>query len=108
MITQNLSTLIINKLSAKQYDDALAAGQINANELYLTPEEDLSRFLTREDASKLYATQVDLENIQHYIFDLDYNNFKFNTSEIVIGNNTNLHTAVLGKAKLGQMKLGSV
>lgn len=37
MITENVSTLKINKLTQKQYDRALAAGNINANEIYLTP-----------------------------------------------------------------------
>lgn len=37
MITENLSTLKINKLSQAQYDRELAAGRIDANALYLTP-----------------------------------------------------------------------
>lgn len=38
MITENLSTLKINKLSQAQYDRELAAGRIDANALYLTPD----------------------------------------------------------------------
>lgn len=38
MITENLSTLKINKLTQEQYDRELAAGRIDENALYLTPE----------------------------------------------------------------------
>ena len=40
MITENLSTLKINKLTREQYEAALEAGNINENELYMIPEED--------------------------------------------------------------------
>ena len=39
MITENLTTLKINKLTQAQYDAALASGNINENELYMTPDE---------------------------------------------------------------------
>ena len=39
MITENLSTLKIHKLSKAQYERELAAGNIDANALYLTPDE---------------------------------------------------------------------
>lgn len=39
MITENLSTLKINKLTQIQYDRELAAGNIDTNALYLTPDE---------------------------------------------------------------------
>lgn len=39
MITENLSTLKINKLTRAQYEAALEAGRINENELYMTIEE---------------------------------------------------------------------
>lgn len=39
MITENLSTLKINKLTQAQYDRELAAGRIDENALYLTPDE---------------------------------------------------------------------
>ena len=41
MITENLSTLKIHKLTQEQYDRELAAGNIDANALYLTPEEEM-------------------------------------------------------------------
>lgn len=39
MKTENVSTLKINKLTQAQYDRELAAGNIDENALYLTPEE---------------------------------------------------------------------
>lgn len=40
MITENLSTLKIHKLTQAQYDRELEAGRIDATALYLTPDED--------------------------------------------------------------------
>ena len=39
MITENLSTLKIHKLSQEQYDRELEAGRIDKNALYLTHED---------------------------------------------------------------------
>lgn len=52
MLTENLSTLKINRLTQEQYDAALTNGNINANELYLTPDDnelDTSAFLRVTD-----------------------------------------------------------
>ena len=51
MITENLSTLKIHKLTQAQYDRELAAGRIDADALYLTPDEeiDTSNFITAEE-----------------------------------------------------------
>ena len=38
MITENLSTLKIHKLTQAQYDRELAAGRIDPNAIYLTPD----------------------------------------------------------------------
>lgn len=48
MITENLSTLKIHKLTKEQYDRELKAGNIDETSLYLTPEEeiDLSGYAT--------------------------------------------------------------
>lgn len=50
MITENLSTLKIHKLSKEQYERELAAGRIDENALYLTPDEDvdLSSYVTMD------------------------------------------------------------
>ena len=42
MITENLTTLKINKLTQKQYDTAKLNGNINDNELYVVPENNTS------------------------------------------------------------------
>lgn len=39
MITQNLSTLKIHKLTQEQYNRELAAGRIDENAIYLTPDD---------------------------------------------------------------------
>ena len=41
MITENLSTLKIHKLTQEQYDRELSAGNIDENALYLTPDENI-------------------------------------------------------------------
>ena len=48
MITENLSTLKIHKLTQEQYERELAAGNIDPNAIYLTPDEeiDLSQYAT--------------------------------------------------------------
>lgn len=50
MITENISTLKIQKLTQKQYDDALENGVLDDNSIYLTPTE-----------VKDYALKSDLE-----------------------------------------------
>lgn len=50
MLTTNLETLKIHKLTQEQYDRELAAGNIDENALYLTPDEavDLSGYVTSD------------------------------------------------------------
>lgn len=40
MITNNISTLKIHKLTQAQYERELAAGRIDENAIYLTPDEE--------------------------------------------------------------------
>lgn len=71
MITENLSTLKIHKLTQEQYERELAAGTLDANALYLTPEEeiDLSGYATKAEIpevledhlSDLGAITIDLD-----------------------------------------------
>lgn len=42
MITENVSTLKINKLTQEQYNREVENGNIDENAIYLTPEEVLS------------------------------------------------------------------
>ena len=60
MITENLSTLKIHKLTKAQYERELAAGTIDSNALYLTPDEeiDLSGYVTAEQL----ATKADSDH----------------------------------------------
>lgn len=48
MITEKLSTLKIHKLSKRQYEHELAAGHIDENALYLTPDDSIDDTLTQE------------------------------------------------------------
>ena len=41
MITENLSTLKIHKLTQAQYERELAAGRIDETALYMTPDEEI-------------------------------------------------------------------
>ena len=61
MITENLSTLKIHKLTQEQYDRELAAGRIDETALYLTPDEDsdLSQYATTEQVEATYETKTD-------------------------------------------------
>lgn len=51
MKTENLSTLTIHKLSQEQYDREKAAGRLDANAIYLTPDEggDLGDFVVPDE-----------------------------------------------------------
>ena len=55
MITENLSTLKIHKLTQEQYERELAAGRIDENAIYLTPDEeiDLSKYAEASDVEEL-------------------------------------------------------
>ena len=59
MITENLTTLKINNLTQAQYDAALAAGTINENEIYATPDNnelDTTTFLRVSDVGSAVDT----------------------------------------------------
>lgn len=62
MITENLSTLKIHKLTQAQYDRELAAGNIDENALYLTPDEeiDLSPYATVEQLNTVSDSLTDV------------------------------------------------
>lgn len=62
MTTENLSTLKIHKLTQEQYDRELAAGRIDENAIYLTPDEDYNIDLEG------YATIEQLNEKENKIF----------------------------------------
>lgn len=53
MITTNMPTLQIHKLSQEQYDAAKAAGKIDENAIYLTPDapEPIPTFSVTDDGN---------------------------------------------------------
>lgn len=71
MITENLSTLKIHKLTKAQYDRESAAGTLDPTALYLTPDEsaDLSEYITKEELLEPVMETV----TQTYTWDGDYN-----------------------------------
>ena len=59
MIIENLTTLKINQLTQAQYEAALAAGTINENEIYATPDDnelDTTTFLRVADVGSAVDT----------------------------------------------------
>lgn len=65
MITENLSTLKIHKLTKEQYERELEAGRIDASAMYLTPDEelDLSIYATVEQLNAKVADSTTNGNI---------------------------------------------
>ena len=55
MITENLSTLKIHKLTQEQYDRELESGNIDENALYLTPDEEVN---LSEYATAVYVDEL--------------------------------------------------
>ena len=51
MITENLSTLKIHKLKQEQYDREKAAGNLDSQALYLTPDKDAMDLTSDQTAS---------------------------------------------------------
>lgn len=56
MITENVSTLKIHKLTKKQYEREFKAGNLDANALYITPEESYCNINQASDALFLMDT----------------------------------------------------
>ena len=66
MITENLSTLKIHKLSQAQYDRELEAGRIEPNALYLTPDDvDLSGYATKDELKNITAEDVGAPTMEY-------------------------------------------
>ena len=60
MITENLSTLKIHKLTQEQYDRELAAGRIDPNALYLTPDESNTDNIFTEESAFILSVETGL------------------------------------------------
>ena len=67
MITENVSTLKIHKLTQEQYDRELLAGNIDEKALYLTPDEDvdLSGYATIDQLNKKADTTHNHDDIYY-------------------------------------------
>jgi hypothetical protein len=63
MITENLSTLKIHKLTKEQYERELAAGRIDESALYLTPDESA----TKTDIASVYKYKGTCRNFEEFI-----------------------------------------
>lgn len=75
MITTNVPTLKINKLTQAQYERELANGNINENEIYLTPDNSTNSGnvnLATQDWNQNDETQPDyIKNRTHYLEPVD-------------------------------------
>ena len=102
MITENLSTLKIHKLSQAQYDRELAAGRIDENALYLTPDEeiDLSGYATKEELNTKANISHNHDGVYYTESEVDtLLSGKANSSHThTIANVSGLQTALDGKA----------
>lgn len=74
MITENISTLKIHKLTQAQYDRELAAGNIDETALYLTPDEEIDlssyEFITTDDIDEICGSIPDVNLPQSDIDEL--------------------------------------
>ena len=92
MITENLSTLKIHKLTQAQYDRELEAGRIDPNALYLTPDEDadLSQYATIEQLNNYVNAYVwkkcNVDNVTVYGVT------ETNTTDITLSSYSNIGT----------------
>lgn len=74
MITNDVSTLKIHKLTQAQYDRELAAGNLDENALYLTPDDDieiadvvgLQSVLDSKQAAGSYASSSHTHDDRYY------------------------------------------
>lgn len=64
MITENLSTLKIHKLTKEQYDREFEAGRIDPNALYLTPDEQTKQEYTADEVGAVSITEQNLTDDQ--------------------------------------------
>lgn len=88
MVTENLSTLKIHKLTQAQYDRELNNGTIDANALYLTPEEaiDLSTLGVTATAQELNYVDGVTSNIQTQLDSKAFSNHNHAANAITGGN----------------------
>lgn len=87
MITENLSTLDVHKLTKAQYERELAAGRIDENAIYLLPEE-----------------EIDFSNIIDSTLSFSDGVLKVNTTDAAEADNTLPITSAGVYAQLGNIE----
>lgn len=117
MITENLSTLKIYKLTQAQYERELAAGNIDPTALYLTPDEeiDLSGYVTIERLDEKANTEHvhDISDVNELQLVLDALNENMSTKADVehmheISDVTNLQSSLDEKVSTSRTINGKV
>lgn len=120
MNTENLSTLKIHKLTQTQYDREFAAGTLEPNAIYLTPDEeyDLSKYVTIEqlddkadavhihDISDITNLQSSLEGIEGRIAEAKNSIDGITAGTVAIAKAQNAETAV--SAETADLSMSSV
>ena len=80
MITENVSTLKIHKLTQEQYDTALAAGNLDENALYLTPNADGTLTIANVE-----GLQEALDDLQNEIDSKASSSYTYGTTDLTAG-----------------------
>ena len=105
MIIENLTTLKINQLTQAQYEAALAAGTINENELYATPDDnelDTTTFLrvsdvgSAVDTNPINADTLGGKSASEFLTTAD----KTELNNLINTNKTELNNSISTKAPL--------
>jgi hypothetical protein len=86
MFTENLSTLKIHKLTKAQYERELAAGNIDENALYLTPDDENSGGTqlykhTIDDGFVSYISTQSSPNVA--LYSVDYLKMKYTSYDVI-------------------------
>lgn len=83
MITENLQTLKIHKLSKAQYERELKAGKLDENAIYLTPDDDDLSVYLRKDQIDSALSSTSINPVQNKVI-----NSALNTAASAISSNT--------------------
>ena len=67
MITENVSTLQIHKLTQEQYEIALENGELNDNSIYLTPTEIKDYILRSEFNEYINSLELRIQALENNI-----------------------------------------
>ena len=67
MITENVSTLQIHKLTQEQYEIALENGELNDNSIYLTPTEIKDYILRSEFNEYINSLELRIKALENNI-----------------------------------------